>query len=283
MRFIIVTGMSGAGKSSVLRMLEDVGYFCVDNLPIPLIPKFVKLCLESKEDFEKIALGVDIRSGSSLMEMDRILENLQRQGRSYEILFLDAGTDCLVKRFKETRRTHPLASMGRIESGIEAERSEMIFLKERANHTIDTTDMLIRDLQREIDDILLEGGSQGRFQVTMLSFGYKYGLPLDADLVFDVRFLPNPYYIEGLREKTGNDGEVYEYVMGSPAANQFLTRCADLLKFLIPNYVTEGKNQLVVGVGCTGGKHRSVAIVNAMAKALEGEEYTVKRVHREIL
>lgn len=282
MRFVMVTGMSGAGKSSVLKMLEDMGYFCVDNLPIQLIPKFSQLAVESISTIDKVALGVDIRSGQNLEQLGDILINFEENNLPYEILFLDANTEVLVKRYKETRRTHPLAREGRVDKGIELERERLKFLKKRANYIIDTSMLLIRELKAEIDKIFLEDGEYQNFIVTVLSFGFKYGIPSDSDLVFDVRFLPNPYYIPELKPQTGNDQPVYDYVMQAPQAVEFLEKLEDMLTFLIPNYIIEGKNQLVVSIGCTGGKHRSVTLANAITKQLKKLSYGVKVEHRDI-
>ncbi len=282
MRFVMVTGMSGAGKSSVLKMLEDMGYFCVDNLPIQLIPKFSQLTAESVSTIDKVALGVDIRSGQNLEQLGDLLINFEENNLPYEILFLDASTDVLVKRYKETRRTHPLAREGRVDKGIELERERLKFLKKKANYIIDTSMLLIRELKAEIDKIFLEDGEYQNFIVTVLSFGFKYGIPSDSDLVFDVRFLPNPYYIPELKPQTGNDQPVYDYVMQAPQAVEFLEKLEDMLTFLIPNYIIEGKNQLVVSIGCTGGKHRSVTLANAITKQLKKLSYGVKVEHRDI-
>lgn len=282
MRFVIVTGMSGAGKSTVLKMLEDAGYFCVDNLPIQLIPKLSQLALGDAKHFNKAALGVDIRSGESLNELEKTLDELKEQGYQLEILFLDSNTETLVKRYKETRRTHPLASIGRVEEGIELERSRLGFLKKRANYYIDTGHLLVRELKAEINKIFVDNEKGQNFFITILSFGFKYGIPLDSDLVFDVRFLPNPYYIPELKRKSGNDKEVYDYVMNCKEAGAFLDKLEDMLEFLIPNYIIEGKNQLVVSIGCTGGKHRSVTLVNAIAKSLAEKEYGMKVEHRDV-
>lgn len=274
--------MSGAGKSSVLKMLEDVGFFCVDNLPIQLIPKFAQLTFEETKNIDKVALGVDIRSGQALDELAAILNDFEENGYKSEILFLDAGTEVLVKRYKETRRVHPLSGAGRVDKGIELERERLEFLKQRADYIIDTSQLLIRELKGEIDKIFIKNEVYTNFFVTVLSFGFKYGIPVDSDLVFDVRFLPNPYYLPELKQKTGNDEEVYQYVMKSEAANEFLNRLEDMLTFLIPNYIIEGKNQLVVSIGCTGGKHRSVTLANAIVSKLKKLSYGIKVEHRDI-
>ena len=274
--------MSGAGKSSVLKMLEDIGYFCVDNLPIQLILKFAQLAYEQSSQLDKIALGIDIRSGQALDGLNEILVEARSKGYSYEILYLDTVNEVLVKRFKETRRNHPLSRNGRVDAGIELEREKLEFLKKQADFIIDTSQLLIRELKSEINKIFVKEQEYGNFYITVLSFGFKYGIPTDCDLVFDVRFLPNPYYDQELKPQTGNDEPVYEYVMSSPKAIEFLDKLGDMLEFLIPNYIEEGKNQLVVGIGCTGGKHRSVSIANALSDRLSKLEYGFKIEHRDI-
>lgn len=280
MRFVIVTGMSGAGKSSVLKMLEDAGYFCVDNLPIQLVKKFVRLIIQGKQS--KVALGLDIRSGQALKEMDSVLQDMEKMNFEYEILFLDCSLEVLIKRYKETRRSHPLSGRGRVEKGIALERERLEFLRKKADVIIDTSQLLIRDLKSQINRIYIDEQNFSNFIVTILSFGFKYGIPVDSDLVFDVRFLPNPFYIPELKKKTGNEDEVKEYVMSSGLAKQFLDKLEDMLRFLIPHYIAEGKNQLVVSIGCTGGKHRSVTIVNELAKSLMNTDYGIKIEHRDI-
>lgn len=282
MRFVIITGISGAGKNSVLKMLEDAQYFCVDNLPIALIPKMAQLMMKEAKNIQKVALGVDVRSGEDLPELPVILKELDTNKFEYEILFLECATDVLIKRYKETRHTHPLAGSGRVEEAIEEERRRTSFLKERADYIIDTTHLLVRELKTEIDRIFVNNREFNNFYLTILSFGFKYGIPVDADLVFDVRFLPNPYYIPQLRPKSGNDQEVYAYVMASKEAQIFLEKLTDMLQFLIPNYIVEGKNQLVVAVGCTGGKHRSVTLANALTKQLADNNFGVKVEHRDV-
>ncbi len=282
MSFVIVTGMSGAGKSSVLKMLEDSGYYCVDNLPIPFVPKIAQWVKEENTDMKKVALGIDVRNGAELENMENILEYLDKEEYSYEILFLDAGTEVLVKRFKETRRTHPLTGVGRVDKGIELEREKLQFLKKRADYIIDTSHLLVRELKSEVDKIFFSNKKYSNFLITILSFGFKYGIPADSDLVFDVRFLANPYYVPELKMQTGEDEEVYNYVMNSEGAEEFLNKLEDMLSFLIPNYIVEGKNQLVVSIGCTGGHHRSVTLARAIAKKMEKLEYGIKLEHRDI-
>lgn len=282
MRLIIVTGMSGAGKTAALKMLEDVGFICVDNMPIRFIPRMVNTMGDDNLSIENIALGIDVRSGQALIGLGDVLSSLKEQKCPYEILFLDASTPVLVKRFKETRRTHPLTGVGRVDKGIEIERKKLEFLKRQADYIIDTSHLLIRELKAEVDKIICKEKGYSNFFITVLSFGFKYGIPADADLVFDVRFLHNPFYIEELKHKTGNDREVFDYVMKAPAALEFLDKLEDLLKFLIPNYIGEGKNQLVVAIGCTGGKHRSVTLARGIMDRLSGLEYGIKIEHRDI-
>lgn len=284
MRFVIVTGMSGAGKSTALKMLEDMGYFCVDNLPVPLIPKLAELFTVSGSEVQKAALGVDIRSGQSFGELERMLQELDVINMKYEILYLESSDNVLVKRYKETRRFHPLSgSSGRVDEGIKRERERLGFLKKKADYLVDTSHMLTRELRQELNKIFVENKEFKNLYITVLSFGFKYGIPSDADLVFDVRFLPNPYYVDELRPMSGNDPEVRDYVMGNEKAGEFLDKLTDLLEFLIPNYIIEGKTQLVIGIGCTGGKHRSVTLANALfARLSQAESYGIRIEHRDI-
>lgn len=284
MRLVIVTGLSGAGKSTALKMLEDARYFCVDNLPIPLVGKFVSLMSGSQEeDVQNAAIGIDARSGKALEELEVVLDKLQAEGHTFEILFLDAEDKVLVKRYKESRRSHPLALNGRVDDGIRQERQKTEFLRKRADYIIDTTHLLTRELKKELNNIFVDNGKFSNMMISVLSFGFKYGIPEDADLVFDVRFLPNPYYVEGLRQKTGNDIEIQDFVMQYKEAHEFLDKLEDMIKFLIPNYVTEGKTQLVISIGCTGGKHRSVTLANELYDRLkECSGYGIKIEHRDI-
>ncbi|MDD3747571.1 MAG: RNase adapter RapZ [Anaerostipes sp.] len=283
MKLVIVTGMSGAGKSTALRMLEDVGYFCVDNLPVSLLSKFADLSEEDNIDVSKIALGIDIRSGAKISELEGELRKLTDRGIEYEILFLNASNRILIKRYKETRRNHPLARNGRIEDGILKEREAIDFLKKRANYVVDTSQLLTRELKMQLDDIFLKENPYKNFNVAVTSFGFKYGIPADVDLVFDVRFLPNPYYDLELRPLTGNDKPIQDFVLNCKEAYEFLDKLEDMLTFLIPNYIKEGKYNLVVGIGCTGGKHRSVTITNKLAERLDSLPYLVKVEHRDIM
>ncbi|MGN0140905.1 MAG: RNase adapter RapZ [Roseburia sp.] len=283
MKFVILTGMSGAGKSTAIKMMEDIGFFCVDNLPIPLLEKFVELSTLQTAKQQKVAVGIDIRSGQALEELREILDRIKETGVTCDILFLDAEDSVLVKRYKETRRNHPLAGGERVDKGIEEERKRLQFLKERADYIIDTSQLLTRELKIELEKIFVQNQDYKNLFITILSFGFKYGIPNDSDLVFDVRFLPNPYYVEGLRAKTGNDKEIQEYVLQFPEAHVFLDKLTDMLEFLIPNYITEGKNQLVISIGCTGGKHRSVTLANELYKRLSGrKEFGLKIEHRDI-
>lgn len=283
MRLVIVTGMSGAGKSTALKMLEDMGYFCVDNLPIPLMPRFVELFGRPEDENRKVALGIDVRGGQDFKGLEETLEEMDARETGYEILFLDAHDDVLVKRYKETRRQHPLSGSGRVDTGIAKEREKIAFLKMRATYILDTSKMLTRELRIELEKIFVKGQNFCNLFITVMSFGFKYGIPQDADLVFDVRFLPNPYYIDTLREKTGNEPEVQDYVMENDKSRIFLEKLKDMVSFLLPNYILEGKNQLVIAIGCTGGKHRSVTLANALYRILEAEEnYGVRIEHRDI-
>ncbi len=283
MRFVIVTGMSGAGKSVTLKMLEDMGYYCVDNLPIPLVGKFVELLSIPNQEISKVALGVDIRSGE-VSKIEELIDRFSEEKQEYEVLFLEATDEVLVKRYKETRRNHPLAGEGRIDSGITKERKLLENIKKKSNYILDTTSMLTRELRKELEQIFVNNREYKNLFVNILSFGFKYGIPNDSDLVFDVRFLPNPYYIAELKEKTGNEKEVQDFVMGMDVSRQFLSKLVDMIQFLIPNYIQEGKNRLVISIGCTGGKHRSVTLANKLYEALKDQNsYGIKIEHRDIL
>ena len=282
MRFVIVSGMSGAGKSTALNMLEDIGFFCVDNLPVELLVNFGEIASDRKVDVNQVAVGVDIRNGDRLYELDEQLALLSQLGIRYEILFLDANDRALVKRFKETRRNHPLAKDDRVEAGIARERTMISFIKEQADYIIDTSSLLTRELKKELDKIYIEENKYGNFIVTVLSFGFKFGIPDDADLVFDVRFLPNPYYDTELRNFTGNDEPIQRFVMDHEESRLFMEKLEDLLIFLIPKYAGEGKHHLIIGIGCTGGRHRSVTIANALYEKLKGLNYSIRIEHRDV-
>ena len=283
MQFIIITGMSGAGKSTTLKFLEDDGYFCVDNLPADLLPKFAELCFNPDSGIEKVALGVDARGGAKFDALFQELKILQDLGAEFHIIFLESTDEVLVKRYKETRRKHPLAAKGeRVQEGIAKEREILEAIKTRANYILDSSNLLTRDLKKELYRIINGDSDYNNLMINVLSFGFKYGIPSDADLVFDVRFIPNPYYKHELRGHTGNDKVVQDYVMQWDVAKTFIEKLDDMVNFLIPNYVMEGKNQLVVSIGCTGGKHRSVTLANELAHRLTERNYSVKCHHRDI-
>ena len=284
MRFVIVTGISGAGKISALKIFEDSGFYCADNLPIELINSFADLVFAENSEKNKVAIGVDIRSGARLDKMNDVLAELKEKDQEYEILFLDCDNDTLVKRFKETRRSHPMGDKDSVYNEIEEERTKLAFLKEQADYIIDTSNLLIRDLRKEIDNIFVMNKDYNNLFVTIMSFGFKYGVPADCDLVFDVRFLPNPYYELKLKKKTGEDKDVQDFVLNSPVSEIFLDKLFDMVEFLIPNYIDEGKNQLVIGIGCTGGHHRSVTVANELFNKLSSEDgnYGIRKTHRDI-
>ncbi len=283
MKLLILTGMSGSGKSTAFKMLEDLGYNCVDNLPIPLLKSMIDLVDRPEQKEKKVVVGIDIRSGESIKNLQEVLMELKEDGKKYQILFLDAEDSVLIKRYKETRRNHPLSGQERIQAGIDKERKEIAFLKEEADYIIDTSNLLTKELKAELERIFVKEENYQNLFVTVMSFGFKYGIPADADLVFDVRFLPNPYYDLNLRPKTGNDIEIRNFVMGCEEAGIFRDKLVDMIKFLIPNYIKEGKNQLVIAMGCTGGKHRSVTLANELYQGLRDEEMIgLKIEHRDI-
>ncbi len=283
MRFVVVTGMSGGGKSTALKMLEDVGFYCVDNLPVSLVEKFAELVSMPGSEVGKVALGLDVRSDQSFEDATKILEKLKSLGTKLEILFMDADEGVLIKRYKETRRVHPLAMDKRVEDGVRIERRVLENIRRHADYVIDTSNLLTRELKEELNRIFVEDAAYNSLMVTVMSFGFKHGIPADADLVLDVRFLPNPFYIEELKCKTGNDREVQEYVMGFREAEVFMEKLTDMIQFLIPNYVKEGKNRLVVAIGCTGGQHRSVTLARELYRRMKGRGgYGCKLYHRDI-
>lgn len=274
--------MSGSGKSTALKMIEDMGYYCVGNLPISLVENFVELA-ENDAELEKVAINVDIRSGQNIGTLNEVLDKLKEQGKKLEVLFLDAEDSVIIKRYKETRRNHPLAEGERVDKGIVIERKRLESLKKRADYIIDTSQLLTRELQAELKKIYVSNQDYKNLYITVLSFGFKYGIPADADLVFDVRFLPNPYYVEGLRALTGLNQEIQDFVMESPQAGEFLDKLEDMITFLVPNYIGEGKNQLVIAIGCTGGKHRSVTLAQNLYQRLSGQkDYGLRIEHRDI-
>ena len=284
MRFVVVTGMSGGGKRTALKLLEDVGFYCVDNLPVSLLDKFVELVAMPGAEVSKVALGLDIRSDQKFGEVEDALENLRKKGYVFEILFMDCSEKVLLKRYKESRRMHPLALDGkRVEEGIRNEKEILRTIRKRADYVIDTSNLLTRELKEEIDRIFVRNEEYNSLMINVVSFGFKNGIPADADLVFDVRFLPNPFYIDELKNHTGNEKEVQDYVMSFPEAHQFMDKLTDMMLFLIPNYIKEGKYQLVIGIGCTGGKHRSVTLANALYERLKDQgNYSIKLTHRDV-
>ncbi len=283
MRFVIVTGMSGGGKSTALKMLEDIGFYCVDNLPVSLLDKFAELIVQPGTELSKVALGLDVRAGESLKNLPAVLDSFNEKNINADVIFLEASEAALIRRYKETRRIHPLSPEGRVEDGVEKEKKLLKEIRKRATYVIDTTNLLTRELKAQIDEIFAKDKAYKNLMVSVISFGFKYGIPVDADLVFDVRFLPNPYYIEELKHKTGLDKEVRDYVMQHDEAGIFLDKLEDMLEFLIPNYIKEGKYSLVVAIGCTGGKHRSVTLAEGIKSRLENKDgIGLKLYHRDI-
>ena len=285
MRFVIVTGMSGGGKRTAMKMLEDIGFYCVDNLPIPLIDKFVELIATPNSEIQKVALGLDVRADQNFDDAVTALNAIKDNGYSYEIIFMDASDATLLKRYKETRRIHPLAAPpdNRVEDGIRKERKILEVIKSKADYVFDTSNLLTRHLKEELDKIFVTGENYNSLMINIVSFGFKNGIPADADLVFDVRFLPNPFYIDELKHLTGNDDPVHDYVMSFAEATQFLDKLEDMLSFLIPGYVNEGKYQLVVAIGCTGGQHRSVTLAREIYARLKDKgDYGLSLSHRDV-
>lgn len=281
MKFIIVTGLSGSGKSEAMRSLEDMGFYCVDNLPPALIPKFAELCYQSNSTIDKVALGIDVRGRKFFKALHESLNVLRKDKYPFEILYLDCSDDILLKRYKMTRRNHPLAINRQIPEGIKIERTILEPLKEIADCIIDTSNMKPKDLKEEISKIYANGEVNNNLTISVVSFGFKHGIPSDSDLVFDVRFLPNPYYVEELRNKTGDDQEVRDYVMDSEISHQFYDKLLDMINFLVPQYIKEGKHHLVISIGCTGGRHRSVTICNFISDELMKQDYRVVKKHRD--
>jgi UPF0042 nucleotide-binding protein len=280
MEFLLITGMSGAGKSLALNYFEDRGYFCVDNLPPVLISKFAELCLQS--DLTKIALVSDIRGREFFNELFRELSQLEELGLNYNILFLEASDDILIRRYKESRRRHPLDNEGRILEAIARERKLLEELRGKASKIIDTGELKKAELEEELNQLYFSDQDNNLLHISLISFGFKYGIPRDADLVIDVRFLPNPYYVESLRYQTGNDQEVQDYVLKWPVTEKFYQKFFNLVNFLLPEYQKEGKSHLAIAIGCTGGKHRSVTTVNKLAEFLDKKSYNLSIEHRDI-
>ena len=283
MEFIIISGLSGAGKSKAASFMEDMGFFCVDNLPAPLIPKFAELGMAGTGEYDRVVLVTDVRSGTNFSALFQSLEALKGMKCPYRILYMDASDDVIIKRYKETRRSHPLAEeCDSLEGAIALERRMLAPLRERAEFVVDTSDLSTAKLRGELLRLFGRGSQEGAMTVSVTSFGFKHGLPREADLVFDVRFLPNPYYVQELRPRTGLDDGVRDYGFSGGAAGEFLEKLQDLVGFLLPKYVEEGKTALVVAVGCTGGHHRSVAIAHALAAYIRGRGYPVTESHRDL-
>ena len=281
-RLVVITGISGAGKSETAKCLEDIGYFCIDNLPATLIPKLAELLTETQPGLSKIALVLDIREREMFDVLPGELEALRKMGLTYEMLFLDASDDVLLRRFSQTRRRHPVSGHESVIDGIRRERAKLAPLKEMADWTIDTSDVNVHQLKERVAAHFLAKEGRITLNIRVLSFGYRFGVPADVDLVFDVRFLPNPYYIEGLSELSGEDTPVRHFVLGQDDTKRFLDKTAELLLFLLPKYLAEGKVYLTIGIGCTGGRHRSVVIANELRDALEAKNYDIRIQHRDI-
>ena len=282
MRFVVVTGMSGGGKATAINILEDEGYYCVDNLPVRLIDKFMELVFMPGSNVDKVVLGLDVRADRPFVYVEEVLTALRDRGYEYDILFMDASDETLIKRYKETRRAHPCEPQGRVEDGIRKEREILRQIKKKADYVFDTSNLLVRELREELIRIFVDNEKYNSLIVSVMSFGFKYGIPTDADLVFDVRFLPNPYYVEELKHLTGNDRPVSDFVLSFPQTTQFREKLADMIRFLIPHYVEEGKNQLVIAIGCTGGQHRSVTMANCLYEDLKDQgDYVLKIFHRD--
>lgn len=280
MRIVIVTGMSGAGKSSALNVFEDMGYYSMDNLPPQLMLSFLELAQSSKEPINKVAVGLDIRGRSFFESLKKTKTSLEDKGVDVSILFLTASDEILVRRYKELRRPHPMDKAGNIYDGIQREKASLESIRNGADHIIDSSHLTLGQLKEELESIYFNGLDSANLFISIVSFGFKHGILLDADLVFDVRFIPNPYYIESLQKLNGGDTAVQDYVFAQKETQTFLDKTFDLLYFLIPNYLKEGKRTLTIGVGCTGGKHRSVALALALGRELE-KEYKVFVKHRD--
>ena len=284
MEFIIISGLSGAGKSKAASIMEDLDFFCVDNLPAPLIPKFAELGMAGRGEYSRVVLVTDVRGGTNFDSLFQALDSLKAMQCSYRILFMDASDETIIKRYKESRRSHPLSeACDTLEEAISLERKMLAPLRNRAEYIIDTTNLSTAKLRGELRRLFARGGTaEGRMEVRVSSFGFKFGLPMEADLVFDVRFLPNPYYVAELRPRTGLDGAVRDYVFQGDTAEEFLGRLRELVLWLLPRYEEEGKTALVIAVGCTGGHHRSVAIAHALAEGLRTQGWPVSESHRDL-
>lgn len=283
MEFLIISGLSGAGKSRAASVMEDLGYFCVDNLPVPLIPKFAELGMGGNGEYDRVVLVTDIRGGTNFEGLFQALDRLTAMKCSYRILFMDASDATIIKRYKETRRVHPLGEeCASLEQAIEMERQVLSPLRERADWIVDTTGLTLGQLRSKLLSLFSKGTEEGKMEVHVLSFGFKHGVPMEADLVFDVRFLPNPYYVLELRGLTGLDEGVRDYVFSHPQSDEFLKRLSDFVSYLLPQYAEEGKTSLTIAVGCTGGHHRSVAVSHALAQFVAGQGFPVTESHRDM-
>ena len=281
-RIIIVTGMSGSGKTQACRYLEDLGYFCVDNLPPVFIPKFVELCTHAKGHFNKMVFVVDTRSRDFFDDLVQVLDDMDKANQDYEMLFMDASDDVIIRRYKETRRRHPMAPSTRISDGVFKERKRLEGVRSKATYVIDTSNLARAELRDKIH--LLFGKGDGDIMIiAVLSFGFKFGMPLDADMVLDVRFLPNPFYVQELRHKSGSVPEVAAYIEGKTVTQDYLRRLDSFIDFLVPQYVREGKSQLVIAIGCTGGMHRSVFVAKHIYELLSKKGYAVNLEHRDLM
>jgi len=280
---IIISGLSGAGKSRVVKVLEDMDFYCVDNMPVSMMPKFAELCLASTGRYERVALVTDVRALENIGELFNTLEEMRNIGCGHKILFIEAEVETIVRRYKETRHRHPLDQPGRsLEETVKSEMQQLAPIREQADEIIDTTGLTLNKLQRLLYKHFMDSQDNKSLSVSIKSFGFKHGLPIDADLLFDVRFMPNPFYNPLLKDKTGLDDIVKDFVLGLDVSNEFLARLCDMMDFLLPHYVEEGKRYMVVCIGCTGGRHRAPAIAQALAEYLSDQGYPVDCVHRDI-
>lgn len=281
LELIVITGLSGAGRTQAMQSLEDQGFFCVDNLPPTFLVKFAELCAQSRGKVSKAAIFCDLRGGEFFSSLSEALNNLETEGFRLQVLFLDASDETLIRRYKESRRRHPLSPKGRVLNGIQAERQQLEELRIRADNIIDTTNLSSQQLRSQVAELFCKAQGLGQMAVSVISFGFKYGVPMDADLVMDVRFLPNPFYVEALRPLTGEHELVRDYVFGNQMAREFMEKYLDLLEYILPNYIKEGKTHLVIGIGCTGGQHRSVAIAERVGSFLLERDYSISVKHRD--
>jgi UPF0042 nucleotide-binding protein len=283
MEILIISGLSGAGKSRVAAVLEDMDFYCVDNMPVQMMPKFAELCLATRGRYERVALVTDVRAITNISELFDALGEMRNLGVGHSIVFVEADVETIVKRYKETRRRHPLDAEGRnLEAAVRREIDLLSPVRAQADDVIDTTNLTLGNLQRRVSQKFKEGQSEKALSVNVKSFGYKYGVPIEADLVFDVRFLPNPYYITGLHDKSGLDADVYDYVFGFADTRAFFKMLCDMAEFLLPRYIEEGKRYLSVCIGCTGGRHRSVAVARALCEFVKSKGFPSDCVHRDV-